>query len=34
MRIGKYRLIYQVIDESLLIFIQDIDSRGDVYKQL
>ncbi|WP_396953598.1 type II toxin-antitoxin system RelE/ParE family toxin [Neobacillus niacini] len=33
-RIGKYRLIYQVIDESLLIFIQDIDSRGDVYKQL
>jgi mRNA interferase RelE/StbE len=33
-RIGKYRLIYQVIDESLLIFIQDINSRGDVYKQL
>jgi mRNA interferase RelE/StbE len=33
-RIGKYRLIYQVLDESLLIFIQDIDSRGDVYKQL
>lgn len=33
-RIGKYRLIYQVLDELLLIFIQDIDSRGDVYKQL
>jgi mRNA interferase RelE/StbE len=33
-RIGKFRLIYQVLDESLLIFIQDIDRRGDVYKQL
>jgi mRNA interferase RelE/StbE len=33
-RIGKYRVIYQVLNEILLIFIQDIDSRGDVYKQL
>lgn len=33
-RIGKYRLIYQIYDEKLLIFIQDIDSRGDIYKHL
>jgi mRNA interferase RelE/StbE len=33
-RIGKYRVIYQVVNNLLLIFIQDIDSRGDVYKQL
>jgi len=33
-RVGKYRIIYQVLNELLLIFIQDIDSRGDVYKQL
>ena len=33
-RIGKYRVIYQVVNNLLLIFIQNIDSRGDVYKQL
>ena len=25
-RVGKYRIIYQVFDEKLLIFIQDINS--------
>lgn len=34
-RIGKYRIIYQVLeDDSLIVFIQDIDSRGDIYKHL
>jgi mRNA interferase RelE/StbE len=33
-RVGKYRLIFQVLDQKLLIFIQDIDSRGDIYKHL
>lgn len=33
-RVGKYRVIYQIFDEKLLIFIQDIDSRGDIYKHL
>lgn len=33
-RIGKYRIIYHIINEKLLIFIQDINSRGDIYKHL
>ncbi|QOR67940.1 type II toxin-antitoxin system RelE/ParE family toxin [Cytobacillus suaedae] len=33
-RVGKSRLIYQVYDEKLLIFIQDIDSHGDIYKHI
>ena len=33
-RIGKFRIIFQIVNEILLIFIQDIDSRGDVYKHL
>ena len=33
-RVGKYRIIYQVFDEKLLIFIQDINSWGDIYKHL
>lgn len=33
-RVGKYRIIYRIIDNELLIFIQDIDSRGQIYKRL
>lgn len=34
-RIGKFRVIFQLVNEMLLIFIQDIiDSRGGVYKHL
>lgn len=34
LRIGKFGVIFQVVNDILLIFIQDIDSRGDVYKHL
>ncbi|WP_412733876.1 type II toxin-antitoxin system RelE family toxin [Heyndrickxia sporothermodurans] len=33
-RVGKYRIIYQILNEKLIIFIQDIDSRGDIYIKL
>ena len=35
LRVGKYRIIYEVISEnqdSPFIYIHDIDSRGDIYK--
>lgn len=35
LRIGKYRIIYEFIlqsDDSTLLYIRDIDSRGDIYK--
>ena len=32
MRIGKYRAIFRVINNELLIFVFVIDSRGGVYK--
>jgi mRNA interferase RelE/StbE len=32
MRIGKYRAIFKLIDEQLLILVLAIDSRGDIYK--
>ena len=32
LRVGKYRFIYLVFEEELLIFIEDGDSRGDIYK--
>jgi mRNA interferase RelE/StbE len=34
LRIGQYRLIYQLKDDELLIFMMSIGSRGDVYKHL
>lgn len=33
-RAGRYRIIYHVLNEKLLIIIQNIDSRGDIYKHL
>lgn len=32
LRIGKYRAIFRIIHQEILIFIFDIDSRGDIYK--
>ncbi|WP_366141588.1 hypothetical protein [uncultured Helicobacter sp.] len=32
MRIGKYRILYEIRDEEILIYAYDADSRGDVYK--
>ncbi|MEI7510841.1 MAG: type II toxin-antitoxin system RelE/ParE family toxin [Candidatus Peregrinibacteria bacterium] len=31
-RIGKYRFLYEVEDQVLLIYIYDADSRGSIYK--
>lgn len=32
-KIKKYRVIYQIINEILVITVVDIDSRGDIYKK-
>lgn len=32
MRIGKYRFLYEVIDDIILVYFYDADSRGDIYK--
>ena len=32
MRIGKYRFLYEVIDDQVLIYFYDADSRGDIYR--
>ncbi|MCL2422167.1 MAG: type II toxin-antitoxin system RelE/ParE family toxin [Defluviitaleaceae bacterium] len=35
LRVGKYRIIYRydtVLNEQRILFISDIDSRGDIYK--
>jgi mRNA interferase RelE/StbE len=34
LRIGKYRAIFKVIDEKILILILDIASSGDIYKNI
>jgi len=33
LRFGKYRIIYEVIDDELLIYLIDADSRGGIYKK-
>lgn len=33
LRVGKYRLLYSVLEEKILIYIYRADSRGDVYKK-
>ena len=32
LRIGKYRFLYEIIDDQILIYVYDGDSRGDIYK--
>jgi len=32
LRIGKYRFIYQIKDDVLVIVMEKADSRGDIYK--
>jgi mRNA interferase RelE/StbE len=32
MRIGKYRFLFAIIDEDLVIYFYDADSRGGIYK--
>ncbi|MGL4902800.1 MAG: type II toxin-antitoxin system RelE family toxin [Cetobacterium sp.] len=34
LRIGKYRAIFEIIENQIVIFVLDIDSRGDIYKNL
>jgi len=34
LRIGQYRLIYQIKENELLIFIMTIGNHGDVYKHI
>jgi len=32
LRIGKFRFLYEVMDDKLLIYCYDADSRGGIYK--
>lgn len=34
LRVGDYRIIYTVDNGKLIVYIIDIDNRGDVYKRL
>ncbi|MBP6281845.1 MAG: type II toxin-antitoxin system RelE/ParE family toxin [Leptotrichiaceae bacterium] len=34
LRIGKYRAIFEIINNEIMILVLDIDSRGDIYKNL
>ncbi len=33
-RVGEYRLLYQVRDDILLVLVVSVRKRGDVYKKL
>lgn len=33
-RIGKYRVLYKIIDDKLVVYVDDIESRGQVYKRI
>ena len=33
LRIGKYRYLYEVIDEAILVYAYKAEGRGDVYKK-
>lgn len=32
LRIGKYRFLYTIIEDEILIYVYKADSRGDIYK--
>lgn len=32
LRVGKYRILYEIRESEILIYAYDADSRGDVYK--
>ncbi|MGZ5208890.1 MAG: type II toxin-antitoxin system RelE family toxin [Sulfuricurvum sp.] len=32
LRVGKYRFLFTVIDEKVLVYFYDLGSRGDIYK--
>lgn len=34
LRIGNYRVIFETINEKLIIYVIKIDNRGDIYKNL
>ena len=34
LRIGKYRFLYEIIDDKLIIDFFEADSRGDIYKKI
>ncbi len=33
LRIGWYRFLYSIVENELMIFVVDVDSRGDIYKK-
>lgn len=34
LRIGKYRAVFRIINKEIIIFVFDIDSRGQIYKTI
>lgn len=32
LRVGKYRILYEIREKEILIYAYDADSRGDIYK--
>ncbi|MBW8351745.1 type II toxin-antitoxin system RelE/ParE family toxin [Bacillus sp. IITD106] len=33
-RIGRYRILYKILDDKLIVYVSDIESRGQVYKNI
>lgn len=34
LRIGDYRAVFRIVDDVLLVYVFDIESRGEIYKKL